>query len=169
LTLTCDEALTFVATNLAYSNNETGACLIEGSVLGVITGSLDECQGTLTQTWTYTDDCGRTIEATQTITIEPAPIAVFDAVTPLTLTCDEALTFVATNLAYSNNETGACLIEGSVLGVITGSFDECQGTLTQTWTDREDTGMNSRHAQTTNAEPGSKEEIDAVTPLTLTC
>src|SRR5690606_11516496 len=103
LTLTCDEALTFVATNLAYSNNETGACLIEGSVLGVITGSFDECQGTLTQTWTYTDDCGRTIEATQTITIEPAPIAVFDAVTPLTLTCDEALTFVATNLAYSNN------------------------------------------------------------------
>jgi hypothetical protein len=30
-----------------------------------------------TITWTFTDECGRTITHVQTITIEPAPIAAF--------------------------------------------------------------------------------------------
>jgi hypothetical protein len=37
----------------------------------------DECGGTQTITWTFTDECGRTITHVQTITIEPAPIAAF--------------------------------------------------------------------------------------------
>jgi hypothetical protein len=60
--LTCAEAITYSAltpVNLAYSNNDgTGACLIEGTVPGVIAGTFDECGGALTQTWTFTDDCG---------------------------------------------------------------------------------------------------------------
>jgi hypothetical protein len=51
--------------------------LISGQVLGLITGSYDECGGTLTQTWTFTDDCDRQIQYIQTITIEPAPTAAF--------------------------------------------------------------------------------------------
>ena len=37
--------------------------------MGVISGTYAECGGTLTQTWTFTDDCGRTSTQTQTITV----------------------------------------------------------------------------------------------------
>jgi hypothetical protein len=40
-----------------------------------LAGTFDECGGTQTITWTFTDDCDRTITHVQTITIEPAPIA----------------------------------------------------------------------------------------------
>ena len=53
--------------------------------MGVITGSYTECGGTLTQTWTFTDDCGRTSTQTQTITVLPAPQAQFAAVTAQTI------------------------------------------------------------------------------------
>src|SRR5690606_16434438 len=142
ITISCDDALTFVATNLDYTNNETGACEIAGTELGVITGSFDECLGTLIQTWTFVDDCGRQIQHVQTITIEPAPIAAWvNPPVDITISCDDALTFVATNLDYTNNETGACEIAGTELGVITGSFDECLGTLIQTWTFVDDCGL----------------------------
>jgi hypothetical protein len=68
------------------------------------------------------------------MTVDPAPEAVFDPVSPITVTCAAAQTFVATDLDYSNNATIECLIAGTESGVITGTFDECGGTLTQTWT-----------------------------------
>jgi hypothetical protein len=169
LTITCDQATTFAATNLAYTNAGLGGCLISGQVLGVISGTYDECGGTLTQTWTFTDDCNRTSTQTQTITVEPAPQAQFDAVTPLTITCDQATTFAATNLAYTNAGLGGCLISGQVLGVISGTYDECGGTLTQTWTFTDDCNRTSTQTQTITVEPAPQAQFDAVTPLTITC
>jgi hypothetical protein len=62
------------------------ACEISGSVSGVLAGTFDECGGEQTITWTFTDDCGRTIEHIQTITIEPAPEAEWiDAPADITL------------------------------------------------------------------------------------
>jgi hypothetical protein len=84
-TITCAQADVFAATNLNYTNGETGSCLISGSVLGVVTGTFDECGGTLVQTWTYTDACN-SITAVQTITVQPAPPPVFDPVTDQTIT-----------------------------------------------------------------------------------
>jgi hypothetical protein len=169
VTLTCDQATTFAATNLTYTNTGLGGCLIEGQVLGVITGTFDECGGTLTQTWTYTDDCGRISTQTQTITVTPAPQAQFAAVDPVTLTCDQATTFAATNLTYTNTGLGGCLIEGQVLGVITGTFDECGGTLTQTWTFTDDCGRISTQTQTITVTPAPQAQFAAVDPITLTC
>jgi hypothetical protein len=169
VTLTCDQATTFAATNLTYTNTGLGGCLIEGQVLGVITGTFDECGGTLTQTWTFTDDCGRISTQTQTITVTPAPQAQFAAVDPVTLTCDQATTFAATNLTYTNTGLGGCLIEGQVLGVITGTFDECGGTLTQAWTYTDDCGRISTQTQTITVTPAPQAQFAAVDPVTLTC
>ena len=167
LTITCAEADALVATNLNYTNGESGSCAIAGTELGVITGTFDECGGTLTQTWTFSDACN-SISATQTLTVQPAPAPVFDPVTPLTITCAEADALVATNLNYTNGESGACAIAGTELGVITGTFDECGGTLTQTWTFSD--GCNSITAtQVLTVQPAPAPVFDPVTPLTITC
>jgi ribosomal protein S26 len=167
--ITCDAATTFAASQLQYSNAGLGGCLIEGQVLGVITGTFDECGGTLTQTWTFTDDCGRISTQTQTITVTPAPQAQFAAVDPITLTCDQATTFAATNLTYTNTGLGGCLIEGQVLGVITGTFDECGGTLTQTWTYTDDCGRISTQTQIITVLPAPQAQFVAVDPIEITC
>jgi hypothetical protein len=75
ITLTCDEAQNFEVTDLSYTNNQTDACEISGCLERSLSGTFDECGGEQTITWTFTDECGRTIEHVQTITIEPAPIA----------------------------------------------------------------------------------------------
>ena len=125
--------------SLAYTNGGTAGCLISGSALGVITGSYTECGGTLTQTWTFTDDCNRTITDQQIITVLPAPEAAWTA--PLAddeITCEEANVLAPVSLAYTNGGTAGCLISGSALGVITGSYTECGGTLTRAWTFTDD-------------------------------
>jgi hypothetical protein len=142
-TLSCEEAQAYAATPLplSYTNGATAACLIEGQVEGVIDANFDECGGAITQTWTFTDDCERTITHVQTITVEPAPEAAFvDPPADDQLSCEEAQTYAATpsTLSYTNGATAACLIEGQVEGVIDANFDECGGTITQTWTFTDD-------------------------------
>jgi hypothetical protein len=105
LTITCAEGDIITPSDLDYSNGETGECEISGTVTGVITGSLDECGGTLTQTWTFSDACN-TITATQSITVQPAPPPVFDAVTDITITCAEGDIITPSDLDYTNSETG---------------------------------------------------------------
>jgi hypothetical protein len=154
ITISCDDATAFAASSLSYSNAGLGGCLIEGQLLGVITGTYDECGGTLTQTWTFTDDCDRTITHVQTITVQPAPIAVW--INPpgnITISCDDATAFAASSLSYSNAGLGGCLIEGQLLGVITGTYDECGGTLTQTWTFTDDCDRTITHVQTITVQP----------------
>jgi hypothetical protein len=63
--------------SLDYTNNGTAGCLIQGSVVGVITSNYDECGGDITQVWTFTDDCGKNITIHRRITVDPAPIAAF--------------------------------------------------------------------------------------------
>lgn len=87
----------------------------------VTVGTADLCGGVITNTWEFTDACGRLTSHTQVITVTPVPQAVFDTLPPsLTITCDEIPTSTP-NLQYSNGLSGNCLIEGSVAPVITGS------------------------------------------------
>ena len=137
--------------------------------MGVITGTFDECGGTLTQTWTFTDDCGRTSIQTQVITVESAPQAQFAPEDPLTISCDEATAFTASYLSYTNNGLGGCLIEGQVMGVITGTYTECGGTMTQTWTFTDDCGRTSIQTQTITIEPAPQAQFASVEPLTINC
>jgi hypothetical protein len=58
-----------------------------------------------------------------------------------------------TDLSYTNNETGSCEISGTVPGVLAGSFDECGGTQTITWTFTDECGRTITHVQTITIEP----------------
>jgi hypothetical protein len=171
ITITCDQATSFAASNLSYTNNGLGACLISGQVMGVITGTFTECGGTLTQTWTFTDNCNRTIQHVQTITVDPAPIASWiNAPSNITITCDAATSFQPSNLSYTNNGLGACLISGQVMGVITGSFTECGGTLTQTWTFTDNCNRTITHVQTITVDPAPIASWQgAPGAITITC
>jgi hypothetical protein len=171
ITISCDDATAFAASSLSYSNAGLSDCLISGQVLGLITGSYDECGGILTQTWTFTDDCNRTITHTQTITVQPAPAAAFiNPPADITISCDNATTFAASSLSYSNAGLGGCLISGSVNGVITGTYDECGGTLTQTWTFTDDCNRTITHVQTITVEPAPVAVwIDPPGNITISC
>ncbi|TVR77464.1 MAG: hypothetical protein EA409_11665, partial [Saprospirales bacterium] len=99
-TIGCSEVMTFPIDSLTFINDQELSCEISGSVPGTLAGSFDECGGTQTITWTFTDNCGRTIEHVQTITIEPAPEATWiDAPADITITCDEALEWLVTDLS----------------------------------------------------------------------
>src|SRR5690606_867815 len=136
------------------TNGETGSCEIAGTVAGAISGSFDACGGVQTITWTFTDECDRTITHTQTITVEPAAQAVFiNAPADVTLTCEEAAVFTTSDLAYTNGETGSCEIAGSVPGLVSGSFDTCGGVQTITWTFTDACNRTITHTQTITVEP----------------
>uniref|UniRef100_UPI00261E21A4 hypothetical protein n=1 Tax=uncultured Psychroserpens sp. TaxID=255436 RepID=UPI00261E21A4 len=74
----------------------------------------------------------------KTITVLPAPMAEFDEVEDMEVTCEEAASVQAGSLGYTNGGTGACEISGSVEGELSGSYDECGGTLTVNWTYTDD-------------------------------
>ncbi|MCK8482394.1 hypothetical protein, partial [Psychroserpens algicola] len=96
------------------------------------------CGGTLEVDWTYTDDCQRTITAKKTITVLPAPMAEFSDVQDISITCELAGQYEVNPLSYTNGGTGACEISGSVPGELSGSYDECGGTLYVDWTYTDD-------------------------------
>jgi hypothetical protein len=55
--------------SLTYTNGQSGPCLITGTVMSTITGGNSANCGTYTETWTFTDACGRTIRHTRTIEV----------------------------------------------------------------------------------------------------
>ncbi|MBK7426625.1 MAG: hypothetical protein IPI60_06170 [Saprospiraceae bacterium] len=143
---------------------------IAGTVPGLVSGSFDAC-GEFKQSRTFTDACDRTITHTQTITVEPAPQAVFiNAPADITLTCEEAAIFTVSDLAYTNGEAGSCEIAGSVPGLVSGSFDACGGTQTITWTFTDACNRTITHTQTITVEPAPQAAfINAPADVTMTC
>ncbi|WP_298905085.1 hypothetical protein, partial [uncultured Psychroserpens sp.] len=111
-----EEANSFEAGSLGYTNGGTGACEISGEVQGELSGSYSECGGLLFVDWTYTDDCDRTITERQQIKVNPAPVAEFDEVEDMEISCEEANSYEAGSLGYTNGGTGACEISGEVQG-----------------------------------------------------
>ncbi|MDX1406575.1 MAG: hypothetical protein R3330_00535, partial [Saprospiraceae bacterium] len=168
--LSCDEAVLFAASDLAFTNGATGDCEISGMVPGTISGSFDACGGVLTQTWSLTDSCGTVITETQTITVEPAPAPIFIAVpADTTVTCADAPGFVSMDLAYTNGETGSCEVSGTVPGNLTGSYDLCGGTLMQTWTLTDSCGNTITETQTITVEPAPAPVFDMVSDTMISC
>ncbi len=123
-----------------YSNSAMGSCLIEGSVLGTTDDPIDACGGTVTFTWTFTDDCGREISESQLVTIDPPLDVTFnDVPEDITITCDE-LPFEPVDVNYSNGDEGVCLIDGTAQPATDGNLLICGDELTVTWSITDDCG-----------------------------
>ena len=87
----------------------------------------------MTVTWDFIDSCGNTDQKTQTITVDPAPVATFQNVpADITLDCEDIATFVPDDLIITNNAAGPCEISDTIPGVVTGNYDICGGSLTVT-------------------------------------
>lgn len=114
--LTCEEAYAFVADSLAYTNGASGACEISGSIVGFITNDFTSCGGFLYVDYTYIDDCGRTINKKPAYIVLPAPIAEFDEVEDMEISCKDLELFEVDSLAYTNGGSDSCEISGSVSG-----------------------------------------------------
>src|SRR5205814_1220411 len=70
--------------SLSYTNGGTGSCLISGTATSTQTAAPPACGGTVTETWTAIDVCGRTITTSRTITVTPAPAPTFAAISNIT-------------------------------------------------------------------------------------
>ena len=159
------------AMDLSYTNNASGACLIDGTVSPSQSGSADECGGTITYTWQATDPCGNAITHTQTVTVEPAPQPAFvNPPADLTVAC-ASIPSGAPNLSYTNNASGACLIDGIVSPIQSGSADECGGTITYTWQATDPCGNTLVHVQTVTVEPAPPAAFNGPLPpdITVAC
>src|SRR5205085_10133035 len=111
----------------------SGNCLIEGCVTSTQTTAPGACGGVVTETWTFIDQCQRTISYSRTITIAPAPQAQFTSNPPnIEISCDGLQ--VPGCLEYSNGAAGDCLIAGCVTSTQTAAPGPCGGILTETWT-----------------------------------
>jgi len=155
-------------TALSYTNSETGACEISGSAMGMISGGHDECGGSYTETWTYVDDCGRTITNSRTISVDPAPLPVFEAVSDITISCDAAPPAPA-NLSYTNGASGACLIASTLAGTLTGSSGLCGGSFTETWEYVTVCGDTIRASRVITVDPAPLPVFEAVSDITISC
>ncbi len=161
-TLSCSDADSYQADGLGYSNGLEGTCNISGTLDPVQTNNFDECGGTITVTWNGEDVCGNVLSASQTITVDPAPMAEFINPLPsIDVTCDLADDYIVTDLAYSNGLDGTCGINGSVPGSLSGEYDACGGTLYVDWKFVDDCGREIEYRKTITVLPAPAPEVIA--------
>nr|MBS0037115.1 gliding motility-associated C-terminal domain-containing protein [Saprospiraceae bacterium] len=149
----CSEAID-VPVSLYYTNGLVGDCLIEGEVEADISGRVETCGNVLTYTWTFSDDCDRTITHSQTITQEPAVEAVFiDPPEDTSVDCADVIIDPPV-LTYRNSEsTSECLIEGSVEAEVFENYNHCGGEVIFIWEFEDECGRTLQHQQTITVNP----------------
>ncbi|MEM1323903.1 MAG: hypothetical protein AAGG75_26825, partial [Bacteroidota bacterium] len=169
ITVSCDQVPTS-APDLTYTNNGSGACLITGTVSPMQSGGGDICGGRIRYNWTFTDQCGTTIQHTQNITITPAPQTQFlNPPGDITVTCDN-IPAGAPDLTYTNNGTGSCLITGTVSPTQSGTADICGGQIIYTWNFTDPCNNVLSHTQTITVDPAPLPQfLNPPADLTVTC
>ena len=169
VTIECSEVPP-VPPSLEYSNGLGGQCGINGTVAPSVANNYNACGGTVTYTWNFTDLCDRTITHSQVLTVLPAPPPAFtNPPADVTLSCEE-VPLDPPSLSYTNGSSGNCAITGTVVGVQSGSFDECGGNIAFQWSITDLCGNVINHIQqievTPAADPGW---IDPPADVTLGC
>src|SRR5207247_1339467 len=78
------------ASTITFTNGLTGSCLITGTSNPSTFSALPAtgCGGTVTETWTATDACGRPLASvSRTITVDPAALPTMTAPGPINVAC----------------------------------------------------------------------------------
>jgi hypothetical protein len=152
--VSCDMAPNGDLPVLEYDNFQTGDCELSGEVEAIIQGSADECGGTITYFWTFSDDCDRSTVYFQDITVEPASAPDWiDPPANENLSCNELPLPPPPNLEYTNGEMGDCDFSGTISPTVDGSVDLCGGSVTYTWEFTDPCGNEIFHAQTITVDP----------------
>ncbi|MFN3753888.1 MAG: hypothetical protein ACK4R1_07515, partial [Flavobacterium sp.] len=140
-TMTAPAALTVACgslpapSTLSFTNGLSGGCLISGtSNPSTFTTAPSACGGTVTETWTATDSCGRALApVSRTITVSPAALPTMTAPANITVSCGSLP--APSTISFTNGLSGGCLISGnSNPSTFTTTPDNCGGTVTETWT-----------------------------------
>ena len=169
ITIECNEN-TDSGPELVVTNNESGDCLIEDMITPTKVGDADNCGGAFQFVWEFTDACGRTTSFTQTVNVNPAPIAAFDNIPiDIDIDCGQS-TDTPDDLSYTNGDTGDCEISGDAPGVRSGTIDYCGGTLIDTWEFVDECGRLITTSRNVNVAPAPPAEyINPPADISVDC
>src|SRR4029453_5676328 len=163
ITVACGAAET---RNLIYTNGGSGSCLISGTVTSTLGTLPGPCGGNVTETWTFTDACNRTITQTRVITVSPAPPALFATAPPITVACGAA---VSSSLSYTNSSSGSCLISGTVTSTLGTLPGPCGGNVTETWTFTDACNRTITQTRVITVSPAPPALFATAPPITVAC
>ena len=162
MTIECDETPVF------SNPNASDNCDSDVAISSDDTSASDNCAGgSVTRTWTATDDCGNTSTASQTITFEDTTPPVFvDVPSDITVDCDEAAPGPGSASAEDNCDTNVDISYEDTEGE-----DGCAGDgITRTWTATDDCGNSATAVQNITLEDDQAPTISGVGPdMTIEC
>src|SRR5207247_1849589 len=130
-----------------------------------------ECGGTVTETWTATDACGRPLASvSRTITVNPAALPTMTAPGPINVACGAVP--AASTITFTNGLTGTCLITGtsnpSTFSALPATG--CGGTVTETWTATDACGRAlASVSRTITVDPAALPTMTAPGPINVAC
>src|SRR5512133_2037934 len=169
ITIAC--GATPASSTLTFTNGLSGSCLITGtSATSTFSAAPGPCGGTITETWTATDACGRALApVTRTITVSPAALPTMTAPADITVACG-ALPASST-IPYSNGLTGGCEISGtSASSTFSALPSNCGGTVTETWTATDACGRAlAPVTRTITVSPAALPTMTAPADITVAC
>ncbi|TRX34925.1 T9SS type A sorting domain-containing protein, partial [Flavobacterium sp. ZT3R18] len=160
-----------VTSTIPFSNGLSGGCEVSGtSVTSSFTATPDACGGTVTETWTATDICGRALASvSRTITVSPAALPTMTALADVTVACGAIP--VTSTIPFSNGLSGGCEVSGtSVTSSFTATPDACGGTVTETWTATDTCGRAlASVSRTITVSPATLPTMTAPAATTVAC
>ncbi|NNK70957.1 MAG: hypothetical protein HKO96_10815, partial [Flavobacteriaceae bacterium] len=175
VTIDCAAVANYVPGFLSYSNGvQGGACEISGEVQGEAEAFEGSC-GTFNVNYTFTDECGRTINATQVVTVEDTTNPSIDlAAEDLTVECDGSGNLADLNAWLASN--GGALASDDCGNVtwtndFQGLTDDCgaTGSVIVVFDATDDCGNASKTSATFTIVDTTNPEITAASDLSVEC
>jgi len=158
---------------LKYSNITPTDCEESGEIMAIRNMSnLNECQGTITDTWTYTSLCGISLDTSVTFTVNSPGTLKFDnpPAESITISCNEASSQNPLTIDYSFDLGSSCIPMGEVSPTIIEDYNECGGTITYNWTVMNPCGTDLSFTQiATIASNDDFQFFDPPVDITISC
>ncbi len=165
LNVKCEELDSFTPGSLSYSNGVDGLCNISGEVTGVAE-PFEDCCGSFLVNYSFTDECGRTISASQEVIVtDDSPPTFDDAPQDEAYQCIEDVPEPGL-LGWSDDGDGT----GTVLGQDSSDGQTCPETITRTWTYTDECGNTASVSQIITVNDTTAPEFeDAPADATYQC